>query len=248
MSHDAFVYGKSAQIYDLLYVGAGIKDYPAEAVELHGIIQQANPNARTLLDVACGTGAHLAELRRWYTVEGVDLSPAMLAAAKSRLGDVPLHVADMRTLDLGKSFDAVICLFSSIGYITDLAEMRSAIGRLAAHVAPGGVLILDGWIRPEEWRDDYRGDPYVAHDDDVMVVRLAFSQREGSITELDMHHLVRTSAGVEYFSEVHRLALTPTEEYVAAVENAGLTARVIRDYMPARDRVVGSRPRIGRDV
>jgi SAM-dependent methyltransferase len=235
------VYGKSARIYDLLYVGAGIKDYPAEAAELRSIIQGANPNARTLLDVACGTGAHLAEMRRWYAVEGVDQSPAMLEVAQSRLPGVPLHVADMRTLDLGRPFDAVTCLFSSIGYLTDPAEMRSAVGRLAAHVAPGGVLILDGWLRPEAWHDDYRGEPEVSHDDETMVVRLAFSRRSGSITELDMHHMVRTNSGIDYFSEAHRLALTPTADYVSAVESAGLTARVIPDYMPNRDRIVGTR-------
>lgn len=235
------MYDKSARIYDLLYVGTGIKDYGAEAADLRGIIHAANPNAHTLLDVACGTGAHLAELRRWYTVEGVDLSPAMLAVAKTRLPGVPLQIADMRTLDLGKSFDAVICLFSSIGYVNDPAEMRSTIGRLAAHVAPGGVLILDGWIRPEEWRDDFRGDPDIAHDDEVMVVRLSFTQRKGNVTELDMHHLMRTGAGIEHFSEFHRLGLTPTEDYVSAVDNAGLSARVIADYLPGRDRVVGTR-------
>jgi SAM-dependent methyltransferase len=235
------VYEKSARIYDLLYVGTGIKDYAAEAVELHGIIQGANPNAHSLLDVACGTGAHLAELRRWYAIEGVDLSPAMLVMARSRLPGVPLQVADMRTLGLGKSFDAVVCLFSSIGYATNPAEMRSTIDHLAAHVAPGGVLILDGWVRPEDWHDDFRGQPDIASDDEVMVVRLAFSRRKGSITELDMHHLVRTSAGIEYFTESHRLALTPTRDYVSAVEGAGLRARVIADYMPGRDRVVGTR-------
>ena len=236
------VYDRSAQIYDLLYVGSGIKDYGAEAVELNRIVQDACPTAQTLLDVACGTGAHLVELRRWYTVEGIDLSPAMLAVARSRLGDVPLQVADMRTLNLGKTFDAVICLFSSIGYVTDPAEMHSTVGRLAAHVGPGGVLILDGWIRPEDWHGDYRGQPDIASDDDVMVVRLAFSRLAGNITELDMHHLVHTKAGIEYFSEAHRLALTPTADYVSAVESAGLTARVMRDYMPGRDRVVGTRP------
>ncbi|HAC47334.1 MAG TPA: SAM-dependent methyltransferase, partial [Chloroflexi bacterium] len=51
------MYDKSARIYDLLYVGSGIKDYPAEAAELHRIIQEACPTAKTLLDVACGTGA-----------------------------------------------------------------------------------------------------------------------------------------------------------------------------------------------
>jgi len=57
-----------------------------------------------------------------------------------------------------------------------------------------------------------------------------------------MHHLVQTSAGIEYFVESHRLALTRTEDYVAAVEDAGLAARIIPDYMRGRDRIVGTRP------
>ena len=236
------MYGQSARIYDLLYVGSGIKDYTAESAELDRIIRESNPTARTLLDVACGTGAHLVELRRWYSVQGVDLSPAMLAVARGRLPGVPLAEADMRTLDLGQSFDAVTCLFSSIGYITDPSEMRSAIAHIAAHVAPGGVLILDGWVRPDHWREGIRPEPDIAQDDEVLVVRLSVSRRAGSITELDMHHLVQTGAGIEYFVESHRLALTKTEDYVAAVEDAGLTARIIPDYMRGRDRIVGTRP------
>lgn len=235
------VYDKSARIYDLLYTGTGIKNYPAEAAELHQIVQEANPPARTLLDVACGTGAHLAELRQWYAVEGSDISPAMLARAAARLPGVPLHLADMRNLDLGRRFDAVICLFSSIGYITDPSELRTTVERLAAHVAPGGLLILDGWIRPDEWSDEYRGDPDIASDHEMTVVRLAFSRRFGNVTELTMHHLVRTDSGIEHFVENHRLALTSTEDYVAAVENAGFRARVVPNFMPARDRIVATR-------
>ena len=234
------MYRKSARIYDLLYVGSGIKDYPAEAEELHRIIQDACPAAQSMLDVACGTCAHLVEMQRWYSVEGVDLSSDMLAVARDRLPGVPLHVADMRTLDLGKTFDAVTCLFSSIGYITEPEEMRTTVARLAAHVAPGGVLILDGWVRPDKWRDDYRPEPEVVSGGDVTVVRLATKRREGGITELDMHHLVQTRDGVEYFMESHRLALTATDDYVAAVNDAGLRANVIPDYMPDRDRIVGT--------
>jgi SAM-dependent methyltransferase len=234
-------YENSARIYDLLYVGTGIKDYQAETAELRRIIDQSCPGAKSLLDVACGTGAHLAELRQWYEVEGADLSPAMLAVARERLPGIPLHQADMRTLDLDRSFDAVICLFSSIGYLTDPTEMRSAVARLSAHVAPGGVLILDGWVRPDDWRESVRPEPDIAQDDEALVVRLAFIRREGNITDLDMHHMVQTAEGVDYFVENHRLALTPTEDYVSAVEGAGLAARVIPDYMPARDRIVGVR-------
>lgn len=234
-------YDKSARIYDLLYVGIGLKDYRAETAELDRIIKESCPTARTLLDVACGTGAHLAELRQRYEVEGADLSPAMLAVARARLPGIPLHHADMRTLDLGRSFDAVICLFSSIGYVTEPSEMRSTVARLAAHVAPGGVLILDGWLRPDEWREGYRPEPDIARDDEVLVVRLARSWREGNVTEMDMHHLVQTAAGIDYFVERHRLALTPTAGYVSAMETAGLTTRVIPNYMPGRDRIVGSK-------
>lgn len=236
------MYGQVARIYDLLYTGTGIKDYPAEAEALHALIQESSPRARTLLDVACGTGAHLEIMRRWYTVEGVDISPEMLEVATSRLPGVPLEVADMRTLDLGRQFDVVMCLFSAIGYLTKPAEMQTAIRRMADHVAPGGVLIVDGWVRPEVWNDDHQGGPDVASDDSTTVVRLALSRRMGSITELDLHHLVRDVSGIEYFVEHHRLALVPTADYVTAFEAAGLEARVVPDYMPSRDRVVGKKP------
>jgi SAM-dependent methyltransferase len=232
-------YDKSARIYDLLYVGAGIKDYRAESVELDRLIKESCPAARTLLDVACGTGAHLAELSVKYKVEGADVSAAMLAVAHGRLPGIPLHQADMRTLALGRTFDAVICLFSSIGYVTDPSEMRSTVARLAAHVASGGVLILDGWLRPDEWREAYRSEPDIARDDETLVVRLSHSRRDRNVTELKMHHLVQTAEGIDYFVERHRLALTPTADYVSAVESAGLAARVIPDYMPGRDRIVG---------
>lgn len=236
------MYAKVARIYDLLYTGTGIRDYPAESDALHAIIQESSPGARTLLDVGCGTGAHLEILRRWYEVEGLDLSPEMLEVARARLRDVPLHVADMRTLDLPRKFDAVTCLFSAIGYVTEPAEMRSTIQRLANHVAPGGVLIVDGWIRPEDWGDDYRRGPDVASDDETMVVRLTLSRRTGSITEMDMHHLVRDAEGIDHFVQHHRLALVPTAEYQAAFVAAGLKPHVA-PFMPSRDRVVGTKPR-----
>lgn len=236
------MYDRVARIYDLLYTGTGIKDYAAESDALHELIAHKSPGARTLLDVACGTGAHLERLRRWYTVEGVDLSPEMLAVAKRRLPDVPLQVADMRTLDLGRTFSAVTCLFSAIGYVTDPAEMRAAIARMAHHVAPGGVLIVDGWVRPEAWGSDYQGVPDVASDDTTMVVRLSFSRRTGSITALDLHHLVRDPSGIDHFAEHHELALVPTDDYVAAFEAAGLRTSILEDYMPHRDRIVGTRP------
>jgi SAM-dependent methyltransferase len=236
-------YGRSAAIYDLLYVGAGIKDFRAEADEVDRLIRARNPQAATLLDVACGTGKHLSYLRERYEVEGVDASTRMLEVARARLPGVPLHLADMSTFDLGRNFDAVICMFSGIGYLTQPDGMRAAFGRFADHLAPGGVLVVDGWVRPEGWKDGHLAEMEHAAADGVEVYRLVHSRREGRITTLTEHHLVRSSEGIEHFVETHVLALTPTDEYVRAAEAAGLRVEVLANYMPERDRIVGVKSR-----
>jgi len=239
-------YQRSAALYDLLYEGGGIVDFAASAEGVHATIQEHSPGAQSLLDVACGTGRHLALLRDRYRIEGIDLSEEMLAMARGRLEGVPLHAADMRTLDLGRSFDAVTCLFSSIGYVTDAGEQRATLARLAAHVAPGGVLIVDGWVRPDAWQDGHLPEPDLASADGVTVVRLATSHREGRITVLDMHHLIRSQDGIEHVAERHHMALTPSADHVAAMVAAGLTVTaVVHDHLPGRDRIIATRPAHG---
>ena len=137
------MFERSAHVYDLLY---SFKDYEAESRDLVSLIHERNPGAVSLLDVACGTGKHLELLRSAFPdIAGVDLDAGPLAIAEQRLPDVPSSRADMRTFDLGRTFDAVTCLFSSVGYLRDEAELTQAVGRMAAHLAPGGVLVIDGW-------------------------------------------------------------------------------------------------------
>jgi SAM-dependent methyltransferase len=235
-------YARSAAVYDLLYVGAGIKNYADEAAVVDRIIRQRNPEASTLLDVACGTGQHLAHLRTRYSVVGVDVTEAMLEVARRRLPGVELHRADMRELDLRRTFDAVICMFSSIGHLTREEEMRDAFRRFARHLAPGGVLIVDGWVRPDRWRSGYLPPLQHAVGDDREVFRLVHSRRAGRITTLTHHYLVRDAIGINHFVEHHVLALTSTEDYVRAAEAAGLQPEVLADYMPDRDRIVAIKP------
>ena len=236
------MYARSARIYDLLYTGTRIKDYAAEADVLHAIIQRVHPGARTLLDVACGTGAHLAFLRERYEVAGADVSPEMLAVAREQLGDdVPLEVADMRTLHLGRRFDAVTCLFSSIAYVLDADGLRQTMRRLVDHMNVGGVLIVEGWVRPDVWMDGHRPPAEYADDGTLGVARLTHSRRENRITTLEMHHLVRDQSGIEHFVEHHVMAMFPPAEYVAAAESAGLGVEVEADYMPGRDRIIAVR-------
>src|SRR5262245_48895446 len=84
-------YSQSAPVYDIL---CGHKDYAAAAARLGEIVRRIVPAARSLLDVACGTGLHLQYLRREFLVEGLDSSPEMLMIARQRCTDVPVHLGD----------------------------------------------------------------------------------------------------------------------------------------------------------
>src|SRR5947208_12500108 len=138
-----------AELYELIHrSGAAERSHHAEL--LHNMIQARVSEARSLLDVACGTGWHLELLSNRYEVEGVDLSPAMLELARARVSASALHSGDMRAFDLGSQFDAVICLSSSIAHMPSVEDLRAAIANMARHIRVGGVLVVEPWDFPED--------------------------------------------------------------------------------------------------
>ena len=141
-------YDKSAEVYDAIY--ATKKDYAKEADKVHAIIQEyKQSNDNDLLDVACGTGLHAAALLQWYNVEGLDLSENQLTVARRRLPNIQFYHADMTDFELGKRYDVVISLFSAIGELLDIEQVNCAVKTMAKHLKPGGVLIIEPWLRPE---------------------------------------------------------------------------------------------------
>jgi SAM-dependent methyltransferase len=214
------VFSRSARLYDAVY--SSIRDYPREAAELDRLIQERRPGARTLLDVACGTGAHLEHLTG-YEVEGLDLDPEMLAVARELLPNVRFHQGDMAAFDLGKRFDAVVCMFSSIGYVKTEDRLHSAIASMARHLAPGGLLVVEPWLTPEAWVDGHVSGAFV-DEPELKIARMGLPQREGTVSVLDLEYLVATPDGVERFSERHELGLFTVEQYLEAFRAAALEA------------------------
>ena len=213
------MYRDSARYYDAIY---SFKDYGAEAAAVSAQIRAHKPDAATLLDVACGTGAHLAHFAREYRVEGIDLSEEQLAIARARLPGIELHQGDMTTFDLGKTFDAVTCMFSSIGYVGTLDGLDAAIGRMAAHLAPGGVLVVEPWLPPDAFEAGHLSTLFV-DEPDIAIARMSIAHKDGRRSWFDMEHLIGTTDGIERLTEHHELGLFTIEEHVAAFQRAGLT-------------------------
>jgi len=233
------MFAKSAHLYDLLYEKGLGKDYAAEAADLVARL----PEAHTLLDVACGTGLHLPHLARRFDCVGVDLDARMLAVARERCPDVPLIEADMVELDLGRTFDAVVCMFSSIGYVATEDRLRRAVSAMARHLNPGGTLIVEPFITPDVWVDGHVG-MLTVDEPDVKICRVNRSRRDGICSVMEFHYVVATSESVEHFSEEHRLALFTWEQYRGAFEAAGPDVRVETEGGPmGRGLLTGRLPR-----
>jgi len=229
-------YEKMAEYYDALYA---FKDYSDEADKLHQFIRKnKHSSGETLLDVACGTGQHLFHLKNHYQVEGLDLNPKMLKIARQRCADATFHQGDMLDFDLGRSFDVVTCLFSSIGYAKNVSELNQAISNMARHLSPGGVLLIEPWLGPEEYKVS---GPYALFVDEpeLKIARMNISEAKDGVAIINMHHLVARPEGIEYFVEHHELTLFTDAQYRQAIEASGLGYAIDSHGLTGRSLLIG---------
>jgi SAM-dependent methyltransferase len=140
-----------ASAYDSMYAD---KDYERECDLVEEAFRRfADGPVRTVLDLGAGTGNHALPLaRRGYEVTGVDLSDEMVGIARAKAADagveIDLRQGDLRTVQLGRRFDAVLLMFAVLGYQRTNADVKAALENARAHLRPGGVAVLDLWYGP----------------------------------------------------------------------------------------------------
>ena len=156
-----------------------------------------------------------------YDRMGTDLSPDILAVAAERVPEVPLHVQDMVELDVPRRFDAVICLASAISYVRTHERLERAISRMAAHLEPGGALLIEPWFTPTQFWDGHLAARHAA-DDTVHLSWMYRQERQGRLSVLPIHYLVGGAEGVEHWVETHEMGLFTDDEYTSALRAAGL--------------------------
>jgi ubiquinone/menaquinone biosynthesis C-methylase UbiE len=234
------MFDESSRYYDLIY---SFKDYAAEAQRVVEIVRSRVPDAQSLLDVACGTGAHMEHWRGIYQVEGVDINEDLLGLCRDRNPDVALHVGDMRTFELEKRFDAIVCLFSAIGYMTTVEDLRSAVSTMSRHLNPGGALIVEPWLNPATFEEG-RVDLLTVDQPNIKIARASYAERDGGTSRIRFDYLVtERSKGTRYFTELHEMGLFTSEQYISAFEKAGLV-NVEHDEkgLMGRGLIIGSAP------
>jgi SAM-dependent methyltransferase len=212
--------------YDALYVND--REYAPEAARVkalltrHGVVSQAD-----LLVLACGTGGHIPYFKDDYTVSGLDLSEDMLDLAREKFPDVRFHLGNLIDFKLNSDFDAMICLYGSIGFVRTVDNLRASMKRIAAHLPPDGLALITPWSTVEDFQDLIVVD--AADQPDLKIARMEQVRlKEPKIVEVTFHHLIGKNNEVAYHKQSMEIGLFSREEYISAMTDAGL--KVVEEY------------------
>lgn len=233
------MFSQTARFYDKLYAW---KNYAEEAESIRNLLGRLHPGARSVLDIACGTAEHLRFLVNSYAFEGLDLDPELVEIARAKLPEVPIHLGDMADFSLGRQFDALICLFSSIGYLQTRERLTAALRCFEHHLAPGGVVVVEPWLTKEVWKP---GRPFMLTVDEptLKVCRMSHTTTEGDLSILDFDYLVAEEGQpTRHLHERHVLALFTQADFEEAFAAAGLEVDHDPQGLTGRGLYIGRRP------
>jgi ubiquinone/menaquinone biosynthesis C-methylase UbiE len=216
------IFKSLAKHYDLLY---SWKDYKKEVEILRELIRTHKTSPGTdLLELACGTGKHAELLQDDFSIVAADLNEDMLRIARARCRRVSFVRADMVSFELGRQFDVVLCLFSSIGYVRTRARLKKTLANFARHLKAGGVAIIEPWWTKTSYRVGAVTMTSVGNDD-VKIARQCVCKVRGDVSIMDMHYLIgERNKAVTHHVDRHELGLFERRGMLAAMRQAGLRA------------------------
>jgi SAM-dependent methyltransferase len=206
-----------------------VEDYADEAAGFRRVLEAALPGARTLLELGSGGGHNAFHLKRHYQLTLTDLSEDMLAVSR-RLNPECAHLAaDMRTLDLGRSFD-VVFVHDAVDSMTTEADLAAAMATAHRHCRPGGVVL---WV-PDAVRESFEvgtecGGSDGADGAGVRYLEWTYDPDPTDTVVTTIYTLVTREADgtVESHSEPHHFGLFPRATWLRLLEQAGFTAETL---------------------
>lgn len=218
------MFTESAELYDAIYFT--FKDYAVEAADIARHIRAEHPQARTVLDVACGTGEHarLLAADHGFQVDGLDLNTEFLRLARLKHPGGRFYEADMREFALSDRYDAVVCMFSSIGYVKTLPALERTLRTFRGHIAPNGIVVVEPWFPPEVMTGGHQS-TRTAEANGVRVERVGTTEVDGRRCRLRFDYTLYEGDRVRHTTEIHELGLFTKEETLRAFSSAGLSAR-----------------------
>lgn len=203
------------------------EDYAEEAAWYRNALLSASKrNGRTLLELGSGGGNNASHLKKHFEMTLVDLSPGMLAVSQ-KLNPECEHVqGDMRSVRLGRQFDAVF-IHDAIAYMTTEADLRSAIQTAYEHCAPGGVALF----APDDTKETFKPDTeHGGHDQASRSLRYLSWEWDPDPTDTTtnflMVYVLRSGDDqVQVVEDMHICGLFPQADWLRIMAEVGFQPR-----------------------
>jgi SAM-dependent methyltransferase len=235
------LYDELADWWPLFSAPAG---YAEEAAFFARILTDAiKPAPRTVLELGSGGGNNALHLKSKFEMTLVDVSARMLAVSRTQNPECEHREGDMRTMSLGRMFDAVF-VHDAIMYMTSADDLQAAICNAHRHCRPGGVAIFVPDCVRETFTPETR---HGGHDGDdgrsLRYLEWAFDPDASDTTyRTDFAIVLRDQSGdTRVVHDFHIEGLFPRDEWTRILRGAGFEPRVLRDEW-GRDIFVAHRP------
>lgn len=201
----------------------------------HGV-----PDGACVLHLGSGGGSIDHNLKRTYRITGVDLSSGMIAYARRINPEVEYVEGDLRTVRLGRTFDAVL-LHDAISYMTSMDELAMAYRTAAAHLEPGGVMVtLPEEIPSRIAPDEAEVDTHTVGDRTVTVISVDYDEDPADHRAETVYvFLIREGGELRVEVDRHTHGVFEIEEFTGAMRAAGFDPVVepweLSDWEPGRE-------------
>jgi trans-aconitate methyltransferase len=238
-------YGELAEWWPLI---SQPEDYAEEAAECARHLRSAEIPVGAVLELGSGGGNNAVHLASLFAMTLVDLSEAMLTVSSRLNPSAEHHQGDMRSVRLGRQFDAVF-VHDAVSYMLTEGDLAAAMATAFAHTSPGGVALFV----PDETRETFAaGTDHGGHDacDGRAVRYLEWSwdpDPDDTWTVTEYAFLLRDADGtVRVSHETHRTGLFGRDVWLRLLAGAGFRPRSVieatTEDRPPRELFIGHRP------
>ena len=224
------------------------EEYAEEAAFAGRLLREADRPVRAVLELGSGGGHCASHLAPGFSMTLVDLSPGMLTVSRRLNPDCEHVEADMRTVRLGRDFDAVF-VHDAVDYMTTEDDLRLVIGTAFMHCRPGGVAVFV----PDNISENFEPDTGYGGIDGAdgraaRYLEWSYDPDPGDTWTVTQYaFLLRDADGaVRAVHETHRLGLFPRATWLHLLEAAGFQAMAVTEETSedrqARELFIGSVP------
>jgi SAM-dependent methyltransferase len=207
------------------------EEYAEEAAFAARVLGQAPRPVHEVLELGSGGGHCASHLRSRYAMTLVDSSPQMLDVSR-QLNPGCRHVAgDMRTIRLGRAFDAVF-VHDAVDYMISEADLHRVMETAFAHCRPGGIALFV----PDHIAETF--EPGTGHGGadgpggrGARYLEWAWDPDPADTwTQTEYAFLLRDPSGsVQAVYETHRLGLFGRGTWLRLLEETGFSARAVTE-------------------